>query len=271
VTQGWSAIKPPQGFQPTRNSHRYYWPADLHPARFDIAVTAATLVPMNPKRLAAEAALPLVESGMVVGLGTGSTADFLIKALGDAIAEGRLKNVRGVPTSVQSDRRARELGIPLTTLSECPRPDLTIDGADEIDPHLNLIKGLGGALLREKIVAQASAKLVIIGDTSKTVSVLGSKCPLPVEVAPFCYETHAIYLQSLGGTPVLRRNADGNPYVTDNGNFIFDCRFPSIPDPAALQNKLKSRAGIVETGLFIQIASIAFVADETGVKTLKKN
>lgn len=250
---------------------RYYRPAVPHLPYFDIVADAATLVPMNPKQLAAEAALPLVESGMVVGLGTGSTADFLIKALGDAIAEGRLKNVRGVPTSVQSDRRARELGIPLTTLAECPRPDLTIDGADEIDPHLNLIKGLGGALLREKIVAQASAKLVIIADSSKTVPVLGSKCPLPVEVAPFCFETHATYLQSLGGKPVLRRNADGNPYVTDNGNFIFDCRFPSIANPAMLQSQLKNRAGIVESGLFIQLATIAFVADERGVKTLNKS
>ncbi len=224
---------------------------------------------MNPKQLAAEAALPLIESGMVVGLGTGSTADYLIKAVGDAIAQGKLKNVRGVPTSVQSDRRARELGIPLATLAECPNPDLTIDGADEIDPHLNLIKGLGGALLREKIVAQASGMLVIIADTSKTVEMLGMKSPLPVEVAPFCYETHATFLQSLGATPVLRRNADGNPYVTDNGNFIFDCRFASIPDPAGLQRQLKDRAGIVESGLFIGLAKIAFVADENGVKTLK--
>jgi len=225
---------------------------------------------MNPKQLAAEAALPLIESGMVVGLGTGSTADFLIKALGDAIAEGKLKDIRGVPTSVQSERRARELGIPLTTLAECPHPDLTIDGADEIDPRLNLIKGLGGALLREKIVAQASGKLIIIADTSKTVETLGSKCPLPVEVAPFCYESHALFLKSLGSTPVLRRNADGNPYVTDNGNFIFDCRFTAIADPAELQRKLRDRAGVVESGLFIGLATTAFVADENGVKTLKK-
>ncbi len=225
---------------------------------------------MNPKQLAAEAALPLLSSGMVVGLGTGSTADYFLKALGDAIAQGRLKNIRGVPTSVQSDRRARELGIPLTTLAECPRPDLTVDGADEIDPHLNLIKGLGGALLREKIVAQASAKLIIIADSSKTVPTLGSKCPLPVEVAPFCYETHATFLKTLGADPVLRRHADGNPYVTDNGNFIFDCRFSAITDPAGLQKKLKDRAGVVEAGLFLGLATIAFVADENGVKTLKK-
>ena len=226
---------------------------------------------MNPKQLAAEAALPLVKSGMIVGLGTGSTADFFLKALGDALAAGKLKNIRGVPTSVQSDRRARELGIPLTTLAECPHPDITVDGADEVDPQLNLIKGLGGALLREKIVAQASKTLVIIADQSKTVSTLGTRCPLPVEVAPFCYEVHASFLKSLGADPVLRRNADGNPYVTDNGNYIFDSRFTAIADPAGLQRTLKDRAGIVESGLFIGLATTAFIATDDGVNTLKKN
>jgi ribose 5-phosphate isomerase A len=225
---------------------------------------------MNPKQLAAEAALPLIESGMVVGLGTGSTADFFLTALGDAIAQGKLKRILGVPTSVQSDRRARELGIPLTTLAASPKPDVTVDGADEIDPHLNLIKGLGGALLREKIVAQASAKLVIIADASKSVPSLGSRCPLPVEVAPFSFETHAAFLKTLGADPVLRRNADGNPFVTDNGNYIYDCRFGSIADPVTLQKKLRDRAGIVESGLFIGLATMAFVANESGVKSLKK-
>ncbi len=226
---------------------------------------------MNPKQLAAEAALPLVQSGMVVGLGTGSTADFFLKALGDSIHAGKLNDIRGVPTSVQSDRRARELGIPLATLAQCPRPDLTVDGADEIDPNLVLIKGLGGALLREKIVAQASTKLIIIVDGSKAVSALGSKSPLPVEVAPFAYETHAAFLRSLGSTPVLRRNVDGNPFITDNGNYIYDCRFTTIADPVALQKKLKERAGIVESGLFIGLATMAFIATDSGVKTLKKN
>jgi ribose 5-phosphate isomerase A len=226
---------------------------------------------MNPKQLAAEAALPLVKSGMIVGLGTGSTADFFLKALGDALAAGTLKNIRGVPTSVQSDRRARELGIPLTTLAESPHPDITVDGADEVDPQLNLIKGLGGALLREKIVAQASKTLVIIADQSKTVSTLGTRSPLPVEVAPFCYEVHALFLKSLGADPVLRRNADGNPYVTDNGNYIFDSRFKAIADPAGLQRTLKDRAGIVESGLFIGLATTAFIATDSGVKTMKKN
>jgi len=225
---------------------------------------------MNPKQLAAQAAMPHVKSGMVVGLGTGSTADFFLIALGDAIAKGTLKNVRGIPTSVQSDRRARELGIPLTTLNECPHCDITVDGADEIDPKLTLIKGLGGALLREKIVAQASSTLIIIADASKIVPALGSKCPLPVEVAPFCYQTHAAFLESLGSKPVLRRGADGNPYVTDNGNYIYDCRFASISDPVGLQKKLKDRAGVVESGLFIGLATMAFVATDDGVKTMKK-
>lgn len=226
---------------------------------------------MNPKQRAAEAAMKLIESGMVVGLGTGSTADFFLQALGDALAAGKLRDIRGVPTSVQSDRRARELGIPIITLNDHARPDITVDGADEIDPNLNLIKGLGGALLREKIVAQASAKLVIIADDSKAVKTLGSKSPLPVEVAPFCYEAHAPFLESLGAAPTLRRNADGNPYVTDNGNYIFDCRFKSIDDPADLQRKLKERAGIVESGLFIGLARVAFVADQNGVRTITKD
>ncbi len=225
---------------------------------------------MNPKQLAAEAAMPFIQSGMVVGLGTGSTADFFLKALGDALAAGKLRDVRGVPTSVQSDRRARELGIPIITLLDHPRPDITVDGADEIDPNLTLIKGLGGALLREKIVAQASAKLIIIVDGSKMVPKLGTKSPLPVEVAPFCYGSHEPFLRSLGADPKLRRNADGNPFVTDNGNYIYDCRFKSIEDPAGLQIKLKERAGIVESGLFIGLASMAFVADDAGVRPLKK-
>lgn len=225
---------------------------------------------MNPKQRAAESAMKLIQSGMVVGLGTGSTADFFLKAVGDALASGKLTDIRGVPTSVQSDRRARELGIPIITLNDHAHPDITVDGADEIDPKLNLIKGLGGALLREKIVAQASAKLVIIADDSKSVEKLGTKSPLPVEVAPFCYEAHAPFLESLGAKPKLRRGADGNPYVTDNGNYIFDCQFKAIEDPASLQLKLKERAGIVESGLFIGLATVAYVADKNGVNVLKK-
>ncbi|HEX8912704.1 MAG TPA: ribose-5-phosphate isomerase RpiA, partial [Humisphaera sp.] len=187
---------------------------------------------MNPKQRAAEAALKYVESGMTVGLGTGTTADQFLQALGKAVQTGRLKDVRGVPTSVQSERRARQLGIPLADL-HAAGPDVTVDGADEIDPSLNLIKGLGGALLREKIVAQNSKQLVVIADASKVVERLGSRALLPVEVVPFAHETHVTFIRSLGGEAILRTTDGGAPFVTDNGNHIYDCRFAKgIADPA---------------------------------------
>ncbi len=225
---------------------------------------------MNAKERAAQAALPLIRSGMVVGLGTGSTADYFLIALGRAIAQGQLRDIRGVPTSVQSERRASELRIPLATLNECPSPDITVDGADEVDPQLNLIKGLGGALLREKMVAQASRQLVIIVDASKAVQMLGTVAPLPVEVSPFCYECHLPFLKSLSADPVLRTTDDGKPYLTDNGNYIYHCRFPAIPNPAELQAKLKTRAGIVESGLFINLATLAIIAEADHVRRIEK-
>jgi len=222
---------------------------------------------MNPKQRAAEAALEFVKSGMVVGLGTGSTADFFLRALGAAIKDRHIKDVRGVPTSRQSERRGQELGIPLATLAQCPHPDVTIDGADEVDPNVDLIKGLGGALLREKIVAQNSAKLVIIADASKSVIKLGSKSMLPVEVAPFGHEIHEKFFQSLGAQPVLRRQQDNSVFITDNANYIYDCRFPQgIDNPAELERALKSRAGIVESGLFLKIATTALIAGEQQVE-----
>lgn len=221
---------------------------------------------MEQKRLAAEAALEYVQNGMVVGLGTGSTADYFLLALGRAIRENRLRDIIGVPTSEQSARRARELGIPLVAMKDHPHPDVAVDGADEVDPQLNLIKGLGGALLREKIVEQNSRLLIVVADSSKSVPALGTKCPLPVEVAPFAHETHVEFFQDLGAVPQLRTNADGSPFVTDNGNFIYHCRFSRIEDPAALQAALKSRAGIVESGLFINIARIALIAGERDIE-----
>jgi len=219
---------------------------------------------MNPKQRAAEASLQFVRDGMVVGLGTGSTADYFLQALATAIRDGRLKDIRGVPTSRQSERRAEHLGIPLTSLAHA-HPDVTIDGADEIDPHLDLIKGLGGALLREKVVAQNSKLHVIIADTSKTVPKLGTKAPLPVEVAQFAHEVHAEFFRSLGSTPALRKTPDGAPYVTDNGNYIYDCKFASgIDDPAALDAMLQIRAGVLDTGLFVGIAGAALIANEDG-------
>jgi ribose 5-phosphate isomerase A len=227
---------------------------------------------MNPKQRAAEAALSYVKSGMVLGLGTGSTADFFLKALAAAIKDGRLQNIKGVPTSRQSERRSQHLGIPLATLAQCPHPDVTIDGADEVDPQVDLIKGLGGALLREKIVAQNSAKLVIIADASKAVNKLGSKSMLPVEVAQFGYEIQESFFKSIGATAALRRDADGAVFVTDNGNYIYDCRFPDgIADAAALERTLKSRAGVVETGLFLNIASVAIIADEQDVQRRQRS
>jgi ribose 5-phosphate isomerase A len=225
---------------------------------------------MNPKQRAAEAALEMVSDGMIVGLGTGSTADFFLIALGQAIKSGRLGNIRGVPTSKRSEQRAIELGIPLATLTDCPNPDIAVDGADEVAPNLDVIKGLGGALLREKIVEQATKKLVIIADASKTVQVLGTKGPLPVEVATFEYETHEEFLRSLGCEPALRREADGKPFVTDNSNYIYHCRFSRIDDPPTLQRKLKSRAGIVESGLFLDMAKVALIAGDDDVKTMTR-
>ncbi len=223
---------------------------------------------MTAKQRAAEAAMSYVSDGMTIGLGTGSTADFFLKALADALREGRIKHIHGVPTSTVSERRARELHIPLGTLADFPVCDVTIDGADEIDPQLNLIKGLGGALLREKIVAQNSQKLVIIADNRKLVSHLGTNTPLPVEVLQFANEAHEAFLRSLGCDPILRVTQGGTALVTDSGNLIYDCRFESIDDLTGLDRALADRAGIVESGLFLGLADVALVADETGVKTI---
>jgi ribose 5-phosphate isomerase A len=220
---------------------------------------------MSPKQRAAEAAIKFVKDGMVVGLGTGSTADLFLQALAAALRDGRVNNVRGVPTSRQSERRAQHLNIPLTTLAESPHPDVTIDGADEVDPRLDLIKGLGGALLREKMVAQDSKKLVIIADAGKSVAKLGTQAMLPVEVVPFAHEAQAAFLRTLGATPTLRR-AQEAVFVTDNGNYIYDCRFPAgIDDPAELDLQLRRRAGVVETGLFVGMAHVALVAEDERV------
>jgi ribose 5-phosphate isomerase A len=225
---------------------------------------------MSAKQKAAEAAMNYIQSGMAIGLGTGSTADFFIIALADAIRSGRVRDVRAVPTSKQSERRAQELGIPLATLVQCPLTEVTVDGADEIAPNLDLIKGLGGALLREKVVAQNSKKLVIIADEGKVSQGLGFKSPLPVEVTQFGFETQEGFLRSLGSEPKLRMTSGGATYVTDNGNYIYDCHFKSgLADAAGFEAKLKGRAGIVETGLFLKMAKVALIGSETGVKEMK--
>jgi len=207
---------------------------------------------------------------MAVGLGTGSTAKLFIDALGAALKSGQIKNIQGIPTSVRSQEQARLLGIPLTNFTQTPTLDVTVDGADEVGPGLNLIKGLGGALLREKLVAQNSKTLVIVADDSKKVSALGTKSPLPVEVTQFSHEAAERFCRGLGCVPTLRKNPDGSPYVTDNGNFIYDCRFTQIDDPRALQDKLANRAGIVETGLFLDMADVVLLAGTDGVETLKR-
>jgi ribose 5-phosphate isomerase A len=223
---------------------------------------------MESKKRAAVAALAYVKSGMVVGLGTGSTSRHFHEALGSALREGRLRDVKGIPTSEWAADFAQQQGIPLTSLAQHPQPDVTVDGADEIDPRMNLIKGLGGALLREKIVAASSKQMVVIADSSKVVHMLGTTQPLPIEVTPFGHETHVGYFRSLGGEPTLRQNkTKGGVYVTDNANYIYDVRFPSgIADAVELESKLKQRPGVVETGLFIGIAAVALIADDERVE-----
>jgi ribose 5-phosphate isomerase A len=222
----------------------------------------------NMKKTAGEHAVRYVESGMVVGLGTGSTVAHTIKKLGEMSAEGL--DLIGIPTSRESESLARSLGIRLSTLEENPTVDITIDGADEVDPNLDLIKGMGGALLREKIVARASKTEVIVVDDSKLVKTLGTKSPLPVEVVPFGWGTVKKSVEKLGCTAVLREK-DGKPYVTDNGNLILDCSFQSIKEPQKLEKELNNITGIVENGLFVGIADKVVVASDKGVKELNRS
>jgi ribose 5-phosphate isomerase A len=235
-------------------------------------LTMSAAKPKTPKQHAAEAALDYIRSDTVIGLGTGSTADCFLIALADALESGRFKDVGGVPTSEHTAQQARDLGIPIIELADVDEPlDVTVDGADEVAPNLDLIKGLGGALLREKIVAQNSKSLIVIADASKRVAKLGAKTPVPVEVAQFAHGATARFLASLGCEPKLRMKGDA-PFVTDNLNYIYDCRFADgIADPKALQTTLCTRAGVIETGLFLGIAQIALIADDAGrVQTLRR-
>lgn len=219
------------------------------------------------KRAAAEAAAGMIEDGMIVGLGTGSTARFAIEELIRRVRDGL--HIRAIPTSKRSAAQARAGGIPLTTFAEHRRIDITIDGADEIQTGtLNLIKGLGGALLREKIVAAASERLVIVADGRKLVEQLGGTAPVPVEVVPFGWETTADRLRRLGTEPQPRRYAAGQLFCTDGGNRILDCRFGTIADPAALDRAIGQIVGVVESGLFIGMARLALVASDEGVRRI---
>ena len=221
------------------------------------------------KRRAAEAAVALAEPGMVLGLGFGSTAAFATRRVGALLAAGELRDIVGVPCAEGTAALARELGIPLATLDEVSHVDLTIDGADEVDPRLNLIKGGGGALLREKMVAQASRRVAIIVDESKLVPALGTGWALPVEVVAFGMGATARWIGGLGAAVELRRGPDGAPFRTDQGNHILDCRFGPIADPGALAAALAARAGIVEHGLFIGLATDVIVAGAEGVRHIE--
>jgi ribose 5-phosphate isomerase A len=212
------------------------------------------------KRRVAEAASSLVESGTVIGLGSGSTAAHFIRQVGTRLTSGDITDVLGVPTSHQAAADALEAAIPLTTLDEYPVLDLTVDGADQIDGNLDAIKGGGGALLREKVVASASKKYVIIADSNKLTKTLGEKQALPVEVLPFSLGAVILKIEELNGRPVLRKGSSKlGPVVTDNSNFIIDINFGAIREPSTLDTSLKSIPGIIETGLFLDYADIAYV------------
>ncbi|MGO9517175.1 MAG: ribose-5-phosphate isomerase RpiA [Candidatus Korobacteraceae bacterium] len=226
--------------------------------------------PVDPhaalKQEAAEYAVRYVESGMAVGLGTGSTAIFAVRYIAELLRTGKLSNIVAFATSKDTWREAVQLNIPMLS-DDLPRTlDVTIDGADEVDPRLNLIKGGGGALLREKLVAQSTAREIIVVDDSKLSPRLGTRHVLPVEVLPFGWRSAARYLEAMGASYVVRRAADGEEYRTDQGNMILDCDFGSIADPAPLAAQLDRRAGIVEHGLFVGLAHVVVVSGSGGIR-----
>lgn len=218
------------------------------------------------KRAAGEAAAALVEDGMVVGLGTGSTVRFTIDALGRRVKQGL--RIRGIPTSKASEEQARALGIPLATLDDVAVVDLTIDGADEFDPQLRLIKGGGGALTREKVVAKASRRMVVVADASKKVEKLGSTFALPVEVIDLAKGPLLRKLAALGATAKVRMASDGTPYRTDNGHLVVDGKFPHIADPADVERQLEAMPGVLSCGLFLGLCDTVILGTPQGVQTV---
>jgi ribose 5-phosphate isomerase A len=222
------------------------------------------------KRQAGYRAVDFCHSGMIVGLGHGSTAIHALRCIAQRLREGHLHDILGIPCSRQVESDARGLGIPLTTLDKHPIIDLTIDGADEVDPDFNVIKGGGGALLREKIVAQASRREIMVVDESKLSPTLGTRWSIPIEVVPFGWPVQLTFLESLGGKPVLRRQDDGIPFFTDQGNLIIDCDFGPIADPVTLSAQMDARAGIVEHGLFLGLITDVIVAGADGVRHLTR-
>ncbi len=226
---------------------------------------------MNLKQQAAEKALSFVKSGMTLGLGTGSTTAYFVDMLGEKVADGDLIDICGVPTSKETEERARKWGIAITTLSEHPILDLAVDGADEVDPALNLIKGLGRALLREKIVEVHAQRFIVIVDESKMVARLGTRDALPVEILPFEAQAHIHWLNTLGCRAHLWLEEDGSPAITDNGNFLAKCWFDEgIPDAYELSRALSTRPGIVEHGLFLGMATKVIVAKKDGLEILER-
>ena len=219
------------------------------------------------KEAAARASLRFIKDGQVVGLGTGSTATYFIQMLSELVKKGL--SIRGIPSSVRSGEQAAKLGIPLTTLDECQQIDVTVDGADEVDPQLRLIKGGGGALLHEKIVASATRQLVIVVDATKRVPVLG-KFPLPVEVIKFAKALVQKRIEALGARVELRQKADGSPFLTDENNYILDCHFGQIRGADGLANKLSDMPGVVEHGLFIGMASVILIANGSEIIELRR-
>jgi len=218
------------------------------------------------KKQAALKAVEFVQSGMVLGLGTGSTSLYAVQEIGQRCRDGSVKSIIGIPSSIKTAHEAQQCGIPLGSLDNHPIIDLTIDGADEVDPDLNLIKGGGGALVREKIVAQNSRKVVIIIDESKLSSVLGVKRDVPIEIIPFGFRPILNYLKALGSSVKLRKTEKGLPFETDQGNYIIDCKFDRISEPQQLAGKLKEKAGIVEHGLFLGLATDVIVAGQKGIQ-----
>lgn len=225
---------------------------------------------MDLKQQAANRALTYVRSGMILGLGSGSTTAHFIDMLGEQLQRGELRDIAAVPTSEGVAARARALGIPLATLTDHLHLDLAVDGADEVDPALNLIKGLGRALLREKIVEVHADRFLVVVDETKVVPRLGSRGPLPVEIVPFGADAHVRWLNTLRCRAELWREADGVPIVTDNGNYLARCWFPDgIADPYALARTLADRPGVVEHGLFLDMASAVIVAGPEGTRVLE--
>ena len=223
------------------------------------------------KKKAAIHAVDFIESDMVIGLGTGSTANFAIIEIAQRLKAGDLSNIVGIPSSERTEKLARGLNIPLVDFEAHPTIDLTIDGADEVDPDLNLIKGGGGALLREKIVAQASRRNIIIVDESKLSTLLGTRWAVPIEVIPFARKTEEIFIESIGGSVTLRLDQNDSPFLTDQQNVILDANFGQISDPGDLVSRLNPRAGIVEHGLFLGLATDVIVAARKDIRHLRRN